>query len=176
MPGTNAKMNEFQALMGLLLLRRLDEMVEKSRAINARYRERLDLIPGIRLVAQPADTVRYNYAYMPVEVDEEEFGLTRDQLYLKLREYNVFARRYFYPLIPDFACYRGLVASGNLPVARRAASHILTLPIYSDLALDDVDRICDMIQHIQSEADRGTAVVNESEHAKSELALRGAQS
>jgi dTDP-4-amino-4,6-dideoxygalactose transaminase len=176
MPGTNAKMNEFQALMGLLLLRRLDEMVEKRRAINARYRERLDLIPGIRLVAQPADTVRYNYAYMPVKVDEEEFGLTRDQLYLKLREYNVFARRYFYPLVPDFASYRGLVASGNLPVARRAASRILTLPIYSDLALDDVDRICDMIQHIQSEADRGTAVVNESEHAKSELALRGAQS
>jgi dTDP-4-amino-4,6-dideoxygalactose transaminase len=66
MPGTNAKMNESQALMGLLLLRRLDEMVEKRRAINARYRERLDLIPGIRLVAQPADTVRYNYAYMPI--------------------------------------------------------------------------------------------------------------
>jgi dTDP-4-amino-4,6-dideoxygalactose transaminase len=176
MPGTNAKMNEFQALMGLLLLRRLDEMVEKRRAINARYRERLDLIPGIRLVAQPADTVRYNYAYMPVEVDEEEFGLTRDQLYLKLREYNVFARRYFYPLVPDFACYRGLVASGNLPVARRAASRILTLPIYSDLALDDVDRICDIIEHIQSEAGRGTAAVNRLQLADSEVPLPVAQS
>jgi dTDP-4-amino-4,6-dideoxygalactose transaminase len=176
MPGTNAKMNEFQALMGLLLLRRLDEMVEKRRAINACYRERLDLIPGIRLVAQPADTVRYNYAYMPVEVGEEEFGLTRDQLYLKLREYNVFARRYFYPLVPDFACYRGLVASGNLPVARRAASRILTLPIYSDLALDDVDRICDIIEHIQSEAGRATAAVNRLQLADSEVPLPVAQS
>jgi dTDP-4-amino-4,6-dideoxygalactose transaminase len=154
----------------------MDEMIEKRRAINERYRERLALIPGIRLVAQPADTVRYNYAYMPVEVDEKELGLTRDQLYLKLREYNVLARRYFYPLVTDYACYRGLVASGNLPVARRVASRILTLPIYSDLALDDVDRICDIIEHIQSEAGRGTAAVNQSQHFDAELALRVPQS
>jgi dTDP-4-amino-4,6-dideoxygalactose transaminase len=176
MPGTNAKMNEFQALMGLLLLKRMDEMIENRRAINGRYRERLALIPGIRLVAQPADTVRYNYAYMPLEVDEKELGLTRDQLYLKLREYNVLARRYFYPLVTDYACYRGLVAGGNLPVARRVASRILTLPIYSDLALDDVDRICDIIEHIQSGACRGTAAVNQSQHADAELALRVPQS
>jgi dTDP-4-amino-4,6-dideoxygalactose transaminase len=176
MPGTNAKMNEFQALMGLLLLSRMDEMIEKRRTINGRYRERLALIPGIRLVSQPADTVRYNYAYMPVEVDENEFGLTREQLYLKLREYNVLARRYFYPLVPDFACYRGLVASGNLPVARRVASRILALPIYSDLALDDVDRICDIIEHIQSGTGRGTPAVIQSQHADSELALHVAQS
>lgn len=175
MPGTNAKMNEFQALMGLLLLRPLEEMGEKRRAINARYRERLDLVPGIRLVAQPADTVRYNYAYMPVEVDEEEFGLTRDQLYLKQRECKL-TRPYFYPLVPDYACYRGLVATGNLPVARRAASRILTLPTYSDLALDDVDRICDIIEHIQSEAGRGTAAVNRLQLADSEVPLPVAQS
>jgi dTDP-4-amino-4,6-dideoxygalactose transaminase len=176
MPGTNAKMNEFQALMGLLLLKRMNEMIENRRAINERYRERLALIPGIRLVAQPADTVRYNYAYMPVEVDEKELGLTRDQLYLKLREYNVLARRYFYPLVTDYACYRGLVASENLPVARQVASRILTLPIYSDLALDDVDRICDIIEHIQSEAGRETAAVNQSQHFDAELALRVPQS
>ena len=69
-----------------------------------------------------------NCAYVPVEVDEEEFGLTRDQLYLKLREYNVFARRYFYPLVPDFACYRGVVAARELPVARRVASRAIHLP------------------------------------------------
>jgi len=153
-----------------------DEIVDKRRAINARYRERLDLIPGIRLVAQPADTVRYNYAYMPVEVDEEGFGRTGDQLYLKLREYNVFARRYFYPLVPDYACYRGLVATGNLAVARRAASRILTVPIYSDLALDDVDRICDIIEHIESEASQESAAANQRLHTDSELALRVTQS
>jgi dTDP-4-amino-4,6-dideoxygalactose transaminase len=175
MPGTNAKMNEFQALMGLLLLGHVDEMIKKRRIINVRYRERLALIPGIRLVSQPADTVCYNYAYMPVEVDEDELGLTRDQLYLKLREYNVLARMYFYPLVPDFACYRGLVASGDLPVARRVASRILVLPIYNDLALDDVDRICDIIEHIQSGAGRGTAADNQSLHADSELAIREPQ-
>jgi dTDP-4-amino-4,6-dideoxygalactose transaminase len=176
MPGTNAKMNEFQALMGLLLLVHMDEMIEKRRAINERYRERLASIPGIRLVAQPADTVRYNYAYLPVEVDEKELGLTRDQLYLNLREYNVFARRYFYPLVSDFACYRGSVVTGNLPVARRVASRILTLPIYSDLALNDVDRICDIIGHIQSGAVKGAAAINYSQQTESELVLPGAQS
>jgi len=176
MPGTNAKMNEFQALMGLLLLRRMDEMMEARRAINERYRERLALIPGIQLVSQPADTVRYNYAYMPIEVDEKEFGQTRDQLYMNLREYNVLARRYFYPLVPDYACYRGLVASGNLPVARRVASCILTLPIYNDLALDDVDRICDIIEHIQSGTGRGAVAVNYSRQTDSELILPVAQS
>jgi dTDP-4-amino-4,6-dideoxygalactose transaminase len=176
MPGTNAKMNEFQALMGLLLLSHLDEMIEKRRIINVRYRERLGLLSGIRLVAPPADNVRYNYAYMPVEVEEDELGMTRDQLYLKLREYNVLARKYFYPLVPDFACYRGLVASENLLVARRVASRILALPIYSDLALNDVDRICDIIEHIQSSAGRGTAADNQSLHADSELAIHVAQS
>lgn len=155
MPGTNAKMNEFQALMGLLLLRRMDEMRKQRQAIDERYRQRLALVPGVRLVSPPASTVRYNYAYLPVEIAEREFGLARDELYLKLREYNVFARRYFYPLVPDFACYRSLFAAGDLPVARLAAARIITLPIYSDLSLDDVDRICDIIGHIQSETARG---------------------
>jgi dTDP-4-amino-4,6-dideoxygalactose transaminase len=178
MPGTNAKMNEFQALMGLLLLRRMDEMLEKRQAINGRYRERLGLIPGIRLVSEPAVTVRYNCAYMPVEVDEKEFGLTRDQLYLSLREYNVFARRYFYPLVPDFACYRGVVAAGDLPVARRVASRILTLPMYSDLALDDVNRICDIIEHLQSQSQARSGIVaaKPGAYAASELLVLAAQS
>jgi dTDP-4-amino-4,6-dideoxygalactose transaminase len=169
-------MNEFQALMGLLLLKPLDKMIEQRKAINVRYRERLASIPGIRLVAQPADTVHYNYAYMPVEVDERELGWTRDELYTKLREYNVLARRYFYPLVPDFACYRGLVPSAELPVARRVASRILTLPLYSDLAIDDVDRICDIIAHIASGSGRGTAAVTHSKNAELELVHKVAQS
>jgi dTDP-4-amino-4,6-dideoxygalactose transaminase len=112
---------------------------------------------------------------MPVEVEQDEFGLTRDQLYLKLREFNVFARRYFYPLVPDYACYRGLVASGNLPVARRAASRVLTLPIYSDLALDDVDRICDIIGDIASRSCKWALAASQSGQADSVLALTDTQ-
>ena len=171
MPGTNAKMNEMQALMGILLLKRVDEMLEKRRAINNQYRQRLGCIPGIRLAKPPIESVRYNYAYVPVEVDEREFGLTRDQLYVKLHEYNVLARRYFYPIIPDFACYRGMFGAVELPVARRVASRVITLPIYNDLALDDVDRICDMIEHFQSEACRSIAAARSVQHPDPALTL-----
>lgn len=169
MPGTNAKMTEFQALMGLLLLKRVNEMIEKRRTIDRHYRLRLSQIPGICLVAPPSEGVRYNYAYMPVQVDEDEFGLTRTQLYLKLRDYNVFARRYFYPIIPDFPCYRGMFAGADLPVARRVASRIITLPIYSDLALDDVDRICDMIEYFHSRARSGVVSAAGTQYRASPL-------
>jgi dTDP-4-amino-4,6-dideoxygalactose transaminase len=144
-------------------------MIEKRRAINNHYRLRLSHIPGIRLAAPPSDGVRYNYAYMPVEVDEDAFGLTRTQLYLKLRDYNVLARRYFYPIVPDFPCYRGMFAGADLPVARRVASRIITLPIYSDLALDDVDRICDMIEYFHSCACHEVALSASSQYLASPL-------
>ena len=95
-----------------------------------------------------APGVEYNHAYFPIEVEEREFGASRDELYNELKEWNVFARRYFYPLVTDFACYRGIVREGELPVARSVASRIITLPIFSDLGLDDVVRICDIIRHI----------------------------
>jgi len=145
MPGTNAKMNELQALMGILVLKHLDEMIDKSRRIALLYRARLQDVSGIRFPPPLPRDVRYNFSYMPIEVDEEVFGMSRDALYERLREYNVFARRYFYPLICDFACYKGLVIKDPLSVARRVASRILTLPIYPDLALEDVDSICDII-------------------------------
>ena len=172
MPGTNAKMNEIQALMGLLLLGRFDEMREKRQMISARYRERLSMVPGIQLAAPVPSFVRSNYAYMPVEVDSKEFGLTRDELYLKLREYNIFARRYFYPLVPDFACYRGLVQAEKLPVARGVASRILTLPNYTDLQLEDVDKISDIVCHIQSQCRRParTARVTDAAYVSPALA------
>jgi dTDP-4-amino-4,6-dideoxygalactose transaminase len=171
LPGTNAKMNEFQALMGLLLLDRVHEMVGKRRAIDARYRQRLARVPGIHPASPPDETVRYNYGYVPVEVEASDFGLTRDQLYSRLREYNVFARRYFYPIVPDFACYRNVFSGANLPVARRVASRILTLPIYSDLPIDHVDRICDMIEHFQSRAVRSVAVSTAPAHSSPALAF-----
>lgn len=146
MPGTNAKMSEFQALMGLLLLERFADMVEKRRQLTEHYRARLCAIPGIHLPPVPADNVRYNYAYLSIEVDAQEFGMERDRLYEWLRAYNVIARRYFYPIIPDLPCYRTMFAGVHLPVARSVASRILTLPLYSDLRIEDADRICDMIK------------------------------
>lgn len=176
MPGTNAKMNELQALMGLLMLDRMEEMIEKRRAITSRYRERLSIVPGIELALPVADNVRYNYGYMPVEVDQSQFGMARDELCLKLRAYNVFARRYFYPLVPDFACYHGMVPQGSLPVARRVASRILTLPIYHDLHLEDVDRICDIITFIQSESRETSRLTHAAENAEAGVALSSSQS
>ena len=151
MPGTNAKMNEMQALMGLQVLKYLDAMIQKRARITAAYRDRLKDVPGIRLVPPLPPDVRHNYAYMPIEVNEQEFGMSRDALYDRLKEWNVYARRYFYPLISDFPCYRSIAVKGSLAVARRVAGCILTLPIYDSLELSDVETICDIIQSLQRE-------------------------
>lgn len=145
MPGTNAKMNEMQALMGEMVLQHMPEIIAQRRRIEACYRERLKDIPGVRFSPPLPKTVRYNYAYMPVEIDSEQFGMSRDRLYEALKTYNVFARRYFYPLLCDFACYRSVSVNDPLTAARRAADRILTLPIYSDLSIGDVEHICDII-------------------------------
>ena len=86
---------------------------------------------------------------MPIEVDEQEFGMSRDALYEKLKEYNVYSRRYFYPLICDYACYRSVSVKDPLTVARRVADRILTLPIYDSLELSDVETICEIIMYFQ---------------------------
>ncbi|MHC4322792.1 MAG: DegT/DnrJ/EryC1/StrS family aminotransferase [Planctomycetota bacterium] len=150
-PGTNAKMNELQALMGSMMLKYVDELVEKQRRITGIYRERLKNIPGIKLPPKLPPDVRYNYFYVPIEVDEKEFGLSRDELYEELKKYNVYARRYFYPLVCDYSCYKSLSVRHPLTVARKVASRILTLPIYRDLSLKDVRSICDIIVMIQDE-------------------------
>ena len=150
MPGTNAKMNEMQALMGSMVLGSVDAQIEKSRQIAALYREKLKDVRGIRFMPELPKDVRYNYAYMPIEVNEQEFGMSRDVLYEKLKKYNVYSRRYFYPLICDFACYRSVSVKDPLTLARLVASRILTLPIYYDLSLDDVDKICDIIIMLSS--------------------------
>ncbi|MDR3727260.1 MAG: DegT/DnrJ/EryC1/StrS family aminotransferase [Terracidiphilus sp.] len=162
MPGTNAKMSEFQALMGILLLTHMEEMIEKRRKLTLLYRHRLAEIPGICLPALPAPGVRYNYAYMPIEVDEEAFGMSRDDLFQKLREYNVIVRRYFYPIIPDFPCYRHIFRDTDLSVARRVALRILVLPLYSELQMDVVERICDMVEYFHNRAcsDAAAAVLD----------------
>jgi dTDP-4-amino-4,6-dideoxygalactose transaminase len=150
MPGTNAKMNEIQALMGIHVLKYLDRIVQNRASITELYRERLKEVPGIRLVPSLPPDVNYNYAYMPIEVDEQEFGMDREALYGKLKEWNVYTRRYFYPLVCDFSCYRSVPVSDPLTAARRAADRVLTLPIYDGLELSDVERICEIITSIQN--------------------------
>ena len=150
MPGTNAKMNEFQALMGMLILRHLDGIIGQSRLINALYRERLEEIPGIKFPPPQPHNVSYNYAYEPVEIIEEEFGMSRDALYEKLKEHNVHCRRYFYPLVCDFSCYRGVSCTDPLSTARSVAERIITLPIYDSLMLNDVNLICDIVINIHN--------------------------
>jgi len=151
MPGTNAKMTEVQALMGSMQLLYVDQMIQKRKNIYNIYCDRLKGVPGIRLPMEYCPDVQYNYSYMPIEIDEQQFGWSRDRLYEKLKEYNVFSRRYFYPLICDFPCYKNAQVQDALSVSRKVASQILTLPIYSELNPDDVNKICDIVIYIQKQ-------------------------
>ena len=142
--GGNAKMNELCAAMGVCNLRHLDGEIEKRRKVAERYWERLEGAPGVTAF-KPGEGVRHNYAYLPVLFDSQVFGATRDDVFDALDAVGVGARKYFYPLVSDFACYRSVYASDRTPVAKKAAAQVLTLPMYADLALADVDRICDAV-------------------------------
>ena len=137
----NSKMNEFQAAMGLCNLRHLDEEIAKRKAVVSRYREHLSGAEGIRLCA-PEKDVASNYAYFPVVFDGYKY--TRDEVMARLAENDIGARKYFYPLTKNFSCYKSF-ASAPTPIAEYIADRVLTLPLYSDLTLDDADRICKII-------------------------------
>jgi dTDP-4-amino-4,6-dideoxygalactose transaminase len=148
MPGTNAKMNEMQALMGILVLKHFEKITRHRAKITMAYRSRLQAIKGIHLVPPLSPEITLSHAYMPIEIDENEFGISRDALYENLKLWNVYARRYFFPLVCDYDCYRNLRNGSTDPLttARRVADRILTLPIYDGLKLDEVEQICDIIQ------------------------------
>ena len=142
--GANAKMNEFCAAMGICNLRHIDEEIEKRKKVVERYRERLNNIDGLQLnVEQPE--VKSNYAYFPVVFDEKIFGASRNEVFDALAKNGIGARKYFYPLTNTFACFHNKYNVDETPVARGIAKRVLTLPLYSDLDLKDVDRICDII-------------------------------
>lgn len=140
--GGNAKMNEFQAAMGICNLRHIDKEIEKRKAVVERYIERLDNIQGIRL-CKPQAGVKSNYAYFPVLFDG--YRLNRDEVFEKLKEENIFARKYFYPLTSEFECYNRRFDIQKTPVAKYVENRILCLPLYSDLSLEYVDKICNII-------------------------------
>ncbi len=140
--GANAKMSEFQAAMGICNLRHLGGEIAKRRLAAERYRQHLDGVEGITLC--PAqEGVTSNYAYFPVVFDGYKY--TRDEVFARLAEQNIVARKYFYPLTSDFTCYRETVSAHDTPVARHVAKNVLTLPLFADLTEADVDRICAII-------------------------------
>lgn len=140
--GGNAKMNEFQAAMGLCNLRNVDQEIVKRKLVFERYMENLRDMKGIRLPQVQSD-VRSNYAYFPIVFDG--FQLSRDEVYTTLKNENIFSRKYFYPLTNIVECYQGKFTAEDTPVAKYIAERVLTLPLYADLELDEIDRICGFI-------------------------------
>ena len=142
--GANAKMNEFCAAMGLCNLRHLERELGKRKIVAERYRGHLEGIEGIQLNAVQPE-VKSNYAYFPVVFDEKHFGATRAEVFDKLAENGIGARKYFYPLTNTFSAFHGKYDVSKTPVALHISKRVLTLPMYADLALEDVDRICEII-------------------------------
>ena len=141
--GGNAKMNEFQAAMGICNLRHVNGEIIKRKKMVERYIENLKDITGIQLSKKQVD-VESNYAYFPVVFDG--YKMTRDEVFEKLKDNDIIARKYFYPLTNSFECYRDQYDVDKTPVAKYIADRVLTLPLYADLPLEDVDRICKIIK------------------------------
>ena len=147
--GSNAKMNEFQAAMGICNLRHLEEEINKRKKVVERYVNNLSGIDGIKILKENKD-VKSNYSYFPVVFNEKVFGSSRNEVYEKLKENNIFARKYFYPLTNTFDCFHGKFDVNLTPVALHIAKRVLTLPLYADLSLEDVDRICEIILSLKN--------------------------
>jgi len=146
-PGINAKMNEVQSAYGLLQLKYVDGCIEKRKKIASNYREQLKGVNGIAFM-EDVSGINHSYSYFPILVDKEKFGIPRDELYAKLKENNIFGRRYFYPLISQFPTYRGLSSSKpeNLPVATKVAEQVICLPIYPNLEQEQQCKIIEIIK------------------------------
>ena len=142
--GGNAKMNEFCAAMGICNLRHLDEEIAKRKAVVERYRSHLDGVAGIKLAPIQKD-VTPNYAYFPVVFDKAVFGADRDEVFDALAQNGIGARKYFYPLTNTFDCYKDMFNADATPIALDISLRVLTLPLYADLSIEDVDRICETI-------------------------------
>ena len=145
-PGINSKMDEVRAAYGLLNLNQVDEAIEKRHQVAVKYRAALRNVKGVRFF-DDMPGVRHNYSYFPIFIKAEEYGMTRDELYFKMKEQGVLGRRYFYPLISTFSTYRGLpsAAQENLPVATRIANEVICLPMHHVLSDEDINRILELI-------------------------------
>ena len=146
-PGINSKMDEMRAAYGLLNLKQVDAAIEARHQVAIKYRETLRDVEGITFF-DDMPGVKHNYSYFPIFVDAEKYGMTRDELYFKMKEQNVLGRRYFYPLISTFSTYRGLESAkpSNLPNAHKMADEVICLPMHHALSEDDVYRILELIK------------------------------
>lgn len=142
--GSNAKMNEFQAAMGICNLRHIEEEINKRKKVVERYRKNLRNVAGIK-VMEDIDNVQSNYAYFPAVFDECVFGYTRNEVSDRLKQNNIFSRKYFYPLTNTFDCYHGEYNVNKTPIAQHVAKRVLTLPLFADLSIEEVDKICNII-------------------------------
>ena len=142
--GANAKMNEFCAVMGLCNLKHVDSEIARRKLVAERYRSHLEGVPGIKLL-EVKEGVKTNYAYFPIVIDEGIFGADRNAIKDVLAENGVGVRKYFYPLVTDMDCYKDRFGGAELPVAKWVSDRVLTIPMFADLEMEDVDRICEVI-------------------------------
>lgn len=145
-PGINSKMDEIRAAYGILNLRQVDAAIEARRKVAIRYREVLRNIPGITFFDDMPE-VRHNYSYFPIFIDADKYGMTRDELYLKMKNANILGRRYFYPLISEFSTYRGLDSATpeNLHNAHKMADSVICLPMHHTLGKEDIEKILSLV-------------------------------
>lgn len=145
-PGINSKMDEIRSAYGLVNLKLIDKAIEKRHQVAIQYREALKDVPGISIWYDLPNT-RHNYSYFPIFVDEKNYGMSRDELYFKMRDHQIWGRRYFYPLISTFSTYRGLDSARpeNLPNAHRMADSVICLPMHHELTSDDIQRVLNVI-------------------------------
>ena len=146
-PGINSKVDEVRAAYGLLNLKQVDHAINSRRKVAIRYRDELQGVKGITFF-NDIPGVRHNYSYFPIFINAEEYGMTRDELYFKMKEHNVFGRRYFYPLISTFSTYRGLDSANpdNLPIATQMSNNVICLPKHHALSENEVEYILQIIK------------------------------
>lgn len=145
-PGINSKVDEMRSAYGLLNLKQVDAAIEARHQVAIRYREALRSVDGVTFF-DDMPGVRHNYSYFPIFIDSEKYGMTRDELYEKMKAANVLGRRYFYPLISDFSTYRGLpsASTANLPMAHKMADSVICLPMHHLLTNEDIERILNCV-------------------------------
>lgn len=145
-PGINGKMDEVRSAYGLLGLKHVDAAIAKRKDVAQFYREELQKVKGIQFL-NDIEGVKHNYSYFPIFIDEKEYGMSRDDLYLKMKVDNILGRRYFYPLISTFSTYRGLDSSRieNLQVSHKIANNVICLPLHHELKIEDCIRIINLI-------------------------------
>ena len=146
--GGNAKMNEFQAAMGLCNLRHINDEIAKREKVYELYAEQLKDIEGIGMLKLQKN-VKHNYSYLPIIIDENEFGFTRNEVFDILAQHNIYSRKYFYPITNSYNCFHGEFKVEETPIALHVSKRVLTLPMYADLSEEQIDIICSAIRNMK---------------------------